>query len=193
MPTPEELQRLKDLMRDTAHRTDLTKAGQINKKIDRAKRSAPVAPAGELKPPKQTLYGVLLAMQDLWVSEFLRKFPKEKIATHWGPKQGGQIRAILARYNGNQETVEQGIKYFIRYWEQIQSRFPKMKDVLPTLGLFCAYEETIIPEAHKMFNVMKAKQAYDAWCAANPSATRVPEELQEAYDAVRSDLKTLGF
>ena len=178
-----------------ANKTNVEEAKKAAKRKEKEKwQAAASVAAGELpviKPPKQKPMGVLLDLERLWRAEFKSKFPTDSMEACWGPKEGAMLRGLLQRWS--QLDLEQAIRYFLRYWEQQKLRFPKLKANLPSLGMFRAYDASVVPDSKVMFVALKAKTDYDKWCAANPSATSAPDDLQASYDAARPSLKTLGL
>lgn len=194
VPSPEEMLRLKALMQRTATNTDHVEALKAKKRLEKQRHAHVAQVPGELpviKPPKQTVFGVTIEMQNLWIREFKRKFPNEVIAVSWGPKEAAQLKTLLQSYP-NPEDVERGIQYVIQYWDKHLKRNPKIKALLPTFGFLVSWRDTFMPEAKLMLTALKAQKDYDDWCAANPNATSAPDELQAAYDAARQSLKTFG-
>lgn len=197
MPDPK---RMAAAMAALAHGASVGEAEILKKRakqINRARQAAkPETPPGELpkvKPPKQTLVGVLLGLQNTWLGEFKRKFPTAPVATHWGPKEAAQFRHLLQLYDGTSVAIEVAIKYYIRHWEVHREKIWKGKALFPNVDQFCRLHASLIPEAGEMSMALKAKQDYDDWCKSHPNAFSAPDDLRASYEAARPALKTFGF
>jgi hypothetical protein len=134
----------------------------------------------------------LRRLEALWMEEFTRKFPDALIAKKWEGKERGQMKGLIGLYS--EEDVARAVRYYVRYWDNHRPRFFKGTAALPNVGQLRAAHAQIVPEAKQMSQALQVQAEYKKWSADNRmTALPPPKALQEAYDKVKSDLKTLGF
>lgn len=131
-------------------------------------------------------------LEEMWIREFKEKFPGEAIGACWGGKEMACASWLIVNYGGT-EPIAKTIRYYIRYWEHHKPRFFRGSAILPNFGQVRAAHEQLVPEANRMFTALQAKAAYDKWAADNPSGFYPPDNIKDAYEKAKDDLKSIGL
>jgi hypothetical protein len=168
-----------------------TAARQANfAKAQRRKQATANLNSDGLSSAPPNVRASLKEAEDAWRSEFSRRYPKLTNPA-WTAAERGQVRELLTKYDG--KTVVTAVRYVIREWDRISTRYLKGQGGFPGLGILVKLHRTLFAEAETWAEHANTLDEWRIWFEKNPDNPYPPAELEERYTLAKKELAAIGL
>jgi len=130
-------------------------------------------------------------IEDVWREEMHVRHPDLQIP-RWTEKEYGQAGLLLVR--ANKVLVADSVRFVLRYWSRLVSRYFKKSTPRPNIGILLKYSDELLIDAQEWAKHRRTLEEYAIWEKDHPGYCDEPDkDLSDRYQLALDTLNQMGI